>query len=66
MFLYFHVVVNNMIIGLNFAFELVDNIVYLLDFLIESYYYMMLGFVFFSILFISCIWLKKIWLINML
>ena len=44
-FLKFHV--DNMVMGFRFAFQLVNNFVYLLIFVNESYYYMMLSFVLF-------------------
>ena len=36
-----------MVMGFRFAFQLVNNFVYLLIFVNESYYYMMLSFVLF-------------------
>ena len=44
-FLKFHV--DNMVMGFRFAFQLVNNFVYLLIFVNEIYYYMMLRFVLF-------------------
>ena len=41
-FLLFRVVVNNVVVGFHFASELVDMNVYLLDFVVEIYYYKVL------------------------
>ena len=44
--------------GLHFAFELVDNSVYVNDFVIESYYYIMLGYVLF-VVFVRFVYLVR-------
>ena len=41
-FLLFRVVVNNVVVGFHFASELVDMNVYLLDFVVEFFYYKVL------------------------
>ena len=58
MFLLFHVAVNNLVIGFHFAFELVDNFVYLLSFVVESYCYMTLGYVLF-VVFVRLVYLVR-------
>ena len=49
-----------MVVEFHFAFELVNNFVHLLGFVIENYYYLRMG----DVLFVLCIWFEKIWLIE--
>ena len=44
----FHLVVDNMVVEFHFAFELADNFVYSLGFVIEKHFYMRLSDVLFA------------------
>ena len=69
-FLLIRVVVDNMVKGFHFAFELVGDFVYLLGFVIESFNCMTLGYVLF-VVFVRFMYMvqkslliEKFWLIN--